>query len=130
MNKSVKILLILLTIVIPLNSYAGVVRLVKDQPAPYSGVLLEEETIKSMQKDLIDADANKQLIESYKKSIDLYKQNDILYQQKVELYSTQNDKLAESLQSERSVSNWGRIGFFLLGVLATTAAGYAITRVK
>lgn len=130
MKKLSKILLILSMIAIPANSYAGAVRLVKDQPAPYAGVLLEEETIKSMQKDLIDADANKQLIESYKKSIDLYKTNETLYQQKVDLYSTQNDKLAESLQSERSVSNWGRLAWFLLGIGATVGAGYAISHVK
>lgn len=126
-----KTLLILLIVSIPLNSFAEpAVRLNKSDPAPYTGVLLPEDTLNLMKKDIVEGELNKQIIESYKKSIDLYKQNDILYQQKVELYSSQNDKLAESLQSERSVSNWGRIGFFLLGVLATTAAGYAITRVK
>jgi hypothetical protein len=86
--------------------------------------------MKAIQKDLIDGDANKQLVESYKKSVDLYKANEALYQQKVDLYSSQNDKLAESLQSERSVSNWGRVAWFILGVAATCAAGYAISRVK
>ena len=130
MNKIIKTLWISLIIVSNTLYADQAVRLTLGQPAPYAGVLLPEEMATKMKQDLIEADYNKAIIESYKKSIDLYKANDILYAQKVELYSTQNDKLAESLQSERSVSNLGRVGFFLLGILATTAAGFAITRVK
>ena len=130
MKNLTKILSILLITAIPLNSYAGALHIVKDQPAPYSGVLLDDDTMKAIQKDLVDGDANKQLVESYKKSIDLYKANEDLYQKKVDLYSKQNDVLAANLQSERSVSNWGRLGFFLLGVAATCLAGYSISRIK
>lgn len=126
-----KIVSLLILLVFSFNCYADqAVRLSKDQPAPYAGVLLSEGMADQMKKDLIEADYNKALIESYKKSVDLYKANELLYQSKVDLYSSQNDKLAESLQSERSVSNWGRLAWFILGVGATCLAGYSISRIK
>jgi len=72
MNKITKILCLILIIAIPSNSFSAdlAVRLSLGQSAPYAGVLLPEEMANKMKQDLIEADYNKAIIESYKKSVD------------------------------------------------------------
>lgn len=98
--------------------------------APFAGVLLPQSLADSMKLSLINADYNKALSDSLQKSVDLYKANEVLYQNKITLYSDQNDKLASRVSSEQTTSDWTKGLYFVLGVLATCAAGYSVSHLK
>ena len=81
---------------------------------------------KDVRDRLIDGDTFQKLNESLSKSIDLYKKNETINDNKINLLLEQNDKLAKSLLAERTVGSWERFGYFLLGVIGTVGAGFAI----
>jgi len=48
------------------------------------------------------------------------------HENKVNLLVEQNDKLAKSLYSERTMTTWERVGWFVLGITATGIGAYAL----
>lgn len=79
-----------------------------------------------MRKELLERDSliiiNKSLEESIKHNKDIIQISDL----KINNLSEQNDNLAKSLYSERSMTNWERLAFFALGVIGTGLAVYGI----
>lgn len=98
----------------------------KGQPAPYAGVLLDTEKANKTKIGLQERDLFEQIVNSQTKSIELLKQNNTYAENKVNLLLTQNDKLAEQLQSSQSFNTFERIGLIVLGVALTVGAGYAL----
>lgn len=129
LKKTLPILLISLIAVKPILADDKAVNLVKDQPAPYSGVLIPPAKAQEMKEQLIEYDNLKLINESYKRSIELYKSNELSYNDKIDKINTQNDTLAKQLNSSREVSEWTRFGYFMLGVLGTVSAGYVVKKV-
>ena len=114
-----------------LNTFAqDAVQLEKDQKAPFTGILITNAIGNEMRSAVIERDAFAKMNESLNKIVTsqdsiISKQN----QQKTILLE-QNDKLALRLGDERSMGNYERIGWFVLGIVATGAAGYAIGRIQ
>ena len=118
---------ILLIFSITVNSFAGeAVLLEQNKPAPFSGILFPKEQAEQMRKELLERDSliiiNKSLEESIKHNKDIIQISDL----KINNLSEQNDNLAKSLYSERSMTNWERLAFFALGVIGTGLAVYGI----
>lgn len=86
------------------------------------------EKAKEVRNKLIDLQTAQKQNESYKTSLQLQQDMLDLQDKKTKLYSDQNDKLAQSLQSERSMSNFERLVIFGLGIAATVFAGFAIKK--
>lgn len=84
---------------------------------------------KEVRNKLIDLETNLKLNESLSKSIELYKANEQIQQNKVNLLLEQNDKIVQRLNDSQSMNNIERIGLFLLGIIATVGAGYAIGQI-
>lgn len=101
----------------------------KDQKAPYQGLLFPIDEAQSIRKDLIERDYLKLENLSLKRSVDLYKGNESIYQEQKTILLDQNDKLAKSLYAERQVTNWERLGWFVLGIGVTGLAIYGVKQI-
>jgi hypothetical protein len=112
------------------NAIADVVFLDKNKPAPFSGYLFGEEEAQNARNAVIDRDRYRLLSDSLQHTVNLQSENIKLEEKRVELYKTKTDELAKELYSARTVNNWERVGWFILGIAATTAAGYAISHVS
>jgi hypothetical protein len=124
--KNWSILLILATSV---NTVAqDAVKLNKDDKAPFTGILVTVEALDSLRKDVIERDGLKLINQSLNNTITL--QEEIISRQNNQrvMLMDQNDKLAKSLQSERSMKSWERIGLVGLGILASGAAALAFNK--
>jgi len=100
------------------------------EKAPFTGILIKPETVQELRRAVIERDGLSQEKVSYERSLELYRKSDELGQKKVDLLLTQNDKLALRLGEERSMSNWQRVGWFSLGIIATGFAGYSLGKIK
>jgi hypothetical protein len=100
----------------------------KDQAAPYQGLLFSIGKANDLKNSVLERDSLLKINESLNKSITL--QENIISKQneKVDILLTQNDRLAKSLGDERVVGSWERFGYFLLGIVATVGAGFAINQ--
>lgn len=106
----------------------GAVVVSKGDAAPFSGVLLSNEKANQLKVISIEHDEYKLLNDSLNRSINLYKSNEAVYDNKVNVLLQQNDKLAVDLYSARQTTMWEKLGFFVLGVAATTAAVYGVKK--
>lgn len=107
-----------------------VIKLEKDQKAPWTGVLFSQSKASELVTVTKERDNYKLLTESLERSIVLYKQNDELQNSKVSMLMEQNDYLSKSLKSSRDFSNIERIVWFFGGVLATGAALYGLSKIR
>jgi hypothetical protein len=80
----------------------------KAQPAPFSGYLVPETTIKALRNDSME--------------LDLYKTTNGLKDQQIGLLTTQNINLSNTLKETSSLSTWERVAYFTAGVLLTALA--------
>lgn len=96
----------------------------QNDKAPYDGILLTQDKAQDVKNKLLEGDSYKLLNDSLNKSLNL--QADIITKDdnKINLCMDQNDKLAKSLQSSTTMSDWEKVGYFLVGVFATAAAIY------
>ncbi len=120
--------IILISFLISIQAFADPISLSKDQKAPYDGILFTETKANEIRKELLDKDYLQLQNDSLNRSLDLYKSNENLYGQQKQLLLDQNDKLAKSLYQERMVTNWERLGFFLLGIGVTGLAIYGASQ--
>lgn len=110
------------------NAYSDdVIYLEKGVPSPFTGYLFPPAKADGIRKELIEKDGLHLLNVSLTKTVELQKDNINIYELRIKNMSEQNDNLAKNLYNERNVTNWERIGFFALGILAT---GFAIYGVK
>lgn len=87
----------------------------KDKPAPFTGFLLPEETVKELKNNTLERD-------SYKRQLDLTNQNvDILNKEKIILLD-QNLKLIQSGTLDHTLNNWEKAGYFFGGIILTGLA--------
>lgn len=102
--------------------------------APSGHVLKQESWVFSPNKalevrnKLVDLDSQLKINDSLNKQIDLYKGLNDIQKINLNLVMEQNDKLAKSLNDERSMTNWERIGWFGIGVLATVLTVYGVNQ--
>lgn len=79
---------------------------------------------------LIDLDAQLKINDSLNKQIDLYKGVNDIQNTNLNLVMQQNDRLAKSLNDDRAMTNYERIGYFILGVVATGVAFYGLKQIS
>ena len=96
----------------------------KDERAPFEGVLFPLEQANKMRYQLIECDIKKELNSSYERTIKLYKENEVYQDNKVNLLLKQNDELSKALTEAKVTSDFQKILWFGLGVLATGLAIY------
>lgn len=128
LKKIISITLIVSNLFASVSYAEDVIFIVKDDKAPYTGYLFPTDKASQMKNKLMDCDLTTKTNESLLTSISLYKKNEEDYNKKIDLLSVQNDNLAKNLYEARQVSFWDRFGFFLLGVVGTTAAAYAVKK--
>ncbi len=126
MNKLISLLLIIST-----PAYAG--NAIKVHTGDVvtkefnEGTLLDKEQAERIKDQLIERDAFEKENASYKKSVDLYKNNEVILSNQKDLLLNQNIKLTETLNDQRDMSEWTKIGYFVLGIgiagLAVYGAG-------
>lgn len=89
-----------------------------------SWVFSPAKTLETRNK-LIDLETALGQIESYKKTIKSYQESEELSKKQLDLSMEQNDKLAKSLSSERTMTSLERIVWVFFGIAATVGAFYA-----
>jgi hypothetical protein len=127
--QQLKNLSILLTLAISVNITAqDAVKLNKDDKAPFTGILVTHEALDSLRKDVIERDGLKLINTSLNSTITM--QEEIISRQnnQREILMNQNEKLAKSLNDERSMKTWERIGLVGLGILASGVAAVAFNK--
>lgn len=122
--------LLIFLIAINLNNnfcYAeDAVYLIKDNPAPFSGILISTDKAQELRKNTLELDIQKQVNLSLTRSIDLYKNNELLYDKKIETLTDYNSKLSEALYKANNGSTVEKIVYFGLGAVLTGFASYGI----
>lgn len=107
------------------NAFAQeVIMIKKDERAPFEGVLFPIDQAKKTRLELIECDIKKELNASYERTIKLYKENESYQDNKVNILLKQNDELSKSLVEAKSTSDFQKILWFGLGIIATGLAIY------
>lgn len=124
-----KILSLLLVLLLSFDIAAQVKYIEKDTPAPYSGFLFTPEKTKSVRKELIEKDKLTIFNKALRKSLQI--QVKVINNQKeqVNILKEQNTKLVKEIDRERSVSNFERSVWFILGVTVTGFAVYGAKQI-
>ena len=102
----------------------NVTHLTKGTPAPYTGLLFTEPHARLVANQLKDYDRVKLLNKSLESSIELYKKNEELYQTQVQDLTVQNQNLVKAVKTEKSNSQFEKIIYFALGMVATGLVVY------
>jgi hypothetical protein len=131
--KTLLIFSIIASLSVPTAAFAtdndNAVFILKDDLAPYDGVLLPLKQAEQVRRDLIEVKTLRAINESYAKSIQMYQQTIQLSDQKYNTLLNQNDKLALSLVESRKSSDLQKMIWFGLGVLATGFAVYGAKKI-
>lgn len=131
MKRLLSFLMISLMVINNTNVFAQeAVMIKKDERAPFEGVLFPLDQANKMRYKLIECDIKIQLNESYERTVKLYKQNETYQDNKVNLLLKQNDELSKSLTESKSVSDFQKILWFGLGVIATGLAVYGAKQIS
>lgn len=110
------------------SSASDTIALIKDQPAPFSGVLMSSDKAKVVRTQLLERDTLLQEKDSFTKSLALYADIESLNNQKVGLLTNENERLSKQLGAASTTSNWERGFYFALGTLATGLIFYAASQ--
>lgn len=102
----------------------------KNQPAPYEGYLFTTDKAKDTRIKLIERSTFEGINQSLVKTNTLLQTNSDLKDQQIKIVMDRNDDLSKSLKDAESTSNWERIIYFGLGVLATSAAFYGAKKIS
>jgi hypothetical protein len=94
------------------------------------GTLLDKEQAERIKDQLIERDAFEKESASYKKSVELYKNNEVILSNQKDLLLNQNIKLTETLNDQRDMSEWTKVGYFVLGIAITGAAVYGASQLS
>lgn len=119
--------LLIVTMILSQNVKADTSQVItKGSPAPYNGLILDEEKANKVHGQLLERDLYQELSDSQQKTINLYKSNQTLEDTQIKTLTDQNDKLSEAVKSAQGMSEFEKIGLFALGVVATIGAGLAV----
>lgn len=105
-----------------------VVPIEQGQPAPYSGVLFSNSKANETRIKLIEKQYLEKENASLKRSLELSDLALKSSQEKSVLFLEQNDKLAKNLNSERQVSTFTKVVYFVLGAGAVGLGVYGAGR--
>lgn len=108
-------LILILTLISNLSLAQDAVYIEKNQPAPFSGDLLTESTVKQLHDDSLEKT-------SLQKQLDLANQNVNLLQQDKNLLLDQNSKLLKASKDEKVTSDIEKGLWFLAGIALTALA--------
>jgi hypothetical protein len=109
------------------NATDGVTLLEKGDPAPYRGLLFDEDYTNQLYKDLETLREN---LNSLEKINALYKANEELYETKVNVLLTQNTRLNNSLMEAEKNREINKILWFAAGASAILLGAYATQAVS
>ena len=124
-----KIILMILSVSLTAKA-ADPVKLEKDSPAPFTGLLFSETKALELRNSLIDLDTEKKLNLSFQRELQLKNSSLEFRQNEVTLLQERNNKLSSSLMDERTMTTWERIGWFSLGIVATGLAFYGASKIQ
>lgn len=131
MNTIIKKLLVISLIFVQIPVYANqAIDLEKDQKAPYSGTLLDKEKANNVKNELLEKDSLAKQNESLNKELNLFKVNQDYMNEKNDLLLKQNIDLTKNLNDTRQMSDWTKVGYFLLGVVVVGAGVYGASRLR
>lgn len=120
--KKITIFLISINSATPHALGADSVLLQQGQPAPFSGLLLTNERA---DRARMAEEQNVQYIliqDSLNTTVKLYKEREEIREKQVNVLLEQNVVLSSSSR----LTDWEKIGYISIGILATVAAGYGI----
>jgi hypothetical protein len=101
----------------------------KNQPAPFAGFLLPKDKGNKVAQDLLELEADRKLIESFTKTLKLYDSTDKFRESQLDILFSQNDKLSKELKEAHTTTNFERVVWVGLGVLATGLAIYGAKQI-
>lgn len=107
-----------------------VVPITKGDPAPYSGVLFPVSKAREMEKTSIERNNLKLINESYQRSHEIDAKTEELLNKKIDIVTQQNNVLNDQVYKYRESSNWNNLLWFSLGIFATGAAIWGVSRVR
>lgn len=102
----------------------------KDSLVPFDGYLVTPQRVEELRKGILERDKYKLLNESLEKSLSLEKTNNELQEKKVTLLTEQNDRLGQTLGETRNSSDFNKILWFSLGIIATGLAIYGAKQLQ
>lgn len=102
------------------------VPLKKGVPAPFSGVLLNNDKANEIKQKLIEKDRLELLNKSFELSIDLYKQDSVICEKRHNACMKEANSLSTDLQIARQTSDLTKVLWFGGGVLATILVIYGV----
>ena len=114
----------IITIVPNSNANKEVVNLNAGDKAPFTGLLFTPTKAESIRQELITKDELEKTNVSLKKTIELQDLNLKLRSEQVTLLLDQNDVLIR----HKTMNDWERVGYVVLGVLGTSLSVYLATR--
>lgn len=115
-----KICSLFLIVILSNNAFASDV-INKGQPAPYSGLLFNQDEAKKLQVISLEHD-------SYKEQLTLQQSNIDLLTTKSTLLTTDNNTMSKELYDERQTNNLTKILWFGLGVVLTGVTAYGVQK--
>jgi len=92
------------------------------QPAPYSGILLTPAAAADQRTVGQQRDSYKLLNGSLQTSLDAANKEASDAKKEVKLLQTDNQNLASNLRSTQRLSDWEKVGYFVLGIVVTSLA--------
>jgi hypothetical protein len=78
----------------------------KDEPAPYSGVLMPVSKVQTLRKMAFDLEIANMKILSYEKSTELFKQNEGIKDESIKLLQEQNLKLGKTVAQRQGLKEF------------------------
>lgn len=95
----------------------------KDDKAPFDGYLFSREAERQLRLTDLELKQSKDIIK-------LYEQKSTIQEKQIELRDKELDVLSKRVIEQKDDSFFGKIGFFVLGVAATSAIAFGITRIS
>lgn len=120
--KNLLMKLLILLIIVTLSSNANAFQVIaKGAVAPFTGVLVTEEEMRGIQKDLVESDFLKKELEQRKKIELAYTDRISLTDLQVEKYKDYSLILENRLHKLQERSEWDKVIWFTLGFIGTAA---------
>lgn len=120
----------LIVLMMTTNSAGQSVALKQGESAPFSGVLLDNNTANASRNTSIQIDGLTKMNDLLVKINDLHKKNSDIDAEKITILTKQNDSLAKDLQSSQEFHTWEKIAYIGLGVLAVSLGGLVVSKIS